>query len=284
MTWGIPDFLKRHAVDKAEALLRQHGVEAPEHIRLEDMAEVLKIPLVVGSLSGAAARLTLRDGRAVIRINERDVDTPRARFHVGHEFGHLHLHPEKLATVCTEQDLRAVHSSQRNEIAANVFAANLLLPSFLAKPLVRRVEMGWNSILNLASRFRTSKEATAIRWVELTEQPCAVVCCTRSAVRWCVTSKSWRGRFLREGPLDRRSQVARLLARRSYAEEPEDLDAADIWLDRDHGIPNGLEIWEHARPFSTFDGALVLLWQVGDRDDDEDEGDLEEEEPTFSRR
>lgn len=284
MTWNLPDFKRRAAAQKAEALLRRYGVEEPEHIRVEDMAEDMGIPVIEGSLSGAAARLTLLQGRAVIRVNQSDYGKPRARFSIGHELGHRELHPEKLIQVCSDTDLNAVHGSRPNEIAANIFAANLLLPAFLLGPMIRRVPVGWQFIREIAGRFNSSLQSSVIRCVELSDKPCAVVFCAPRQVKWSATSPTWRGRLIWDGPPDRRSQVARALRDGLRPEEPEDHETAEVWLDRERGLPRGVELWEHALPFSDLSGALVLLWQDGMDDDgerDDEEEDDAEDVPRF---
>src|SRR5690606_20405542 len=57
----------------------------------------------------------------------------------------------------------------------DAFAAGLLMPSRLLRPLVNEGEMTFTDIENWASEFRTSITSTARRCVELSDFPCALV-------------------------------------------------------------------------------------------------------------
>ena len=127
----------RIAKKKANELLEYYGVEEAEHIRLRDMARDMGVKVEVGSLKDAAARLSILNGKAFIRIRDCD-DENQIRFSIAHEFGHFQLHAEKIKSkTCQEIDFVNWSSDATLELEANIFSAELLLPSFLMKSVSR---------------------------------------------------------------------------------------------------------------------------------------------------
>jgi hypothetical protein len=62
------------------------------------------------------------------------------------------------------------------EVEANRFAAHMLMPlPHFKKDLRLRKDVDIGHILDLAIRYKTSKEATTRRYVEVRDEPCAAV-------------------------------------------------------------------------------------------------------------
>ena len=76
---------------------------------------------------------------------------------------------------------------KRMEAEANAFSANLLMPSSLFR---KDVKDGGNpsigNIIILADRYKTSKEATANRYANIIDQPCAVVFSKDDVIRYAI--------------------------------------------------------------------------------------------------
>lgn len=142
---------------------------------------------------------------------------------------------------CTTEHMRAKGAVTGNsrmdwEIQANEFSSELLMPRpIFRKHMKRKDEPDLEHVLNLSSLFDTSVEATARRYVALSDFPIAMVFAQGRQVR-----HAWRSAqfpyFLdaRKGSkIPRESQ--------SYSDGPED-SVADFehidshwWLDQDRG-------------------------------------------------
>jgi Zn-dependent peptidase ImmA (M78 family) len=188
----------------AERLLRQYGVEDPAHIRLEDIAWDQGMKVVLGGLEGAEARLTVSDGKAVIRVAGQDLEAPRVRFGIAHEMGHFVVQNERLRT-CTTEDLSTWTNDNKLEAQANYFAACMLMPRFLLDP-----DLGWGitaaRVRNVAERYRASRRAAAIRVAKVARRPCAVACCEDGRVRWVARGDKFP--FVRSGGRVSRLSIA----------------------------------------------------------------------------
>jgi IrrE N-terminal-like domain len=92
----------------------------------------------------------------------------RRRFTIAHELGHWRLHAkgsvQARTTYCRPDDVgadrRHLHRATRLEAEANRFAAALLMPEGLVRPLARELKL---NIPALANRFEVSVPAMRIR-------------------------------------------------------------------------------------------------------------------------
>ncbi len=103
---------------------------------------------------------------------------PRTRFSIAHELGHYFLDAHRaylLRTGKSHPSKGEFLSDRTIETEADAFAAGLLMPSRLLRPLVNEGEMSFADIEVWASEFRTSITSTARRSVELSDFPCALV-------------------------------------------------------------------------------------------------------------
>ncbi len=121
--------------------------------------------------------LLLREaGRVLIVVNERDAPS-RQRFTIAHELGHyflghgslLHVDHSVFPAMVMFRDHRAGAGVDENEIEANAFAAELLMPqAFLEQDIleadVRNIE---DLIEKLASDYEVSVQAMTIRLTNL---------------------------------------------------------------------------------------------------------------------
>jgi Zn-dependent peptidase ImmA (M78 family) len=165
------------------ALLEELGVTEPEDIRIEAIAEHCRATIVYERLEGAEARIIGFNDRAIITVNKK---TPRERqrFSAAHELGHWMMDRGKLSFSCTSKVMAGEWAGDNPERRANQYAAELLLPEFMFRPLAKNKEITFATVKYLASEFQTSLTATAIRLVELGSYPAMVVCNEQSGRKW----------------------------------------------------------------------------------------------------
>ena len=86
-------------------------------------------------LKGSEARLVRRGRTGIITVDKSITEEGRKRFAVAHELGHFELHRDSQLLFCTEQDMVVWNENKPQEIEANEFAANVLMPVslFLAR-------------------------------------------------------------------------------------------------------------------------------------------------------
>jgi Zn-dependent peptidase ImmA (M78 family) len=127
-------------------------------------------------------------GKEHIVVNSRD-SVERQRFTICHELGHVVL---KLPSQHGGVPLWSYSKRPLNEIFCDVFAAELLLPYRLFKPLADDALIGFAALDDLAESFSASVMATGSRFAAAVDVPCAFVISQERIVRYASRSKSLR--------------------------------------------------------------------------------------------
>lgn len=156
-------------------MLQRAGITEPP-VPVEDLAVNLGIQVVRSRSSGGESGFTLRNSNVVtIGINQ-NTSAKRQRFTIAHELGHYFLHEgkplivDKSIRVSFRDDVSSM-ATETEEIQANAFAADLLMPSGwvrdCTRDLVESVRNRDDLIARLASRFNVSEEAMTYRLINL---------------------------------------------------------------------------------------------------------------------
>jgi len=246
------------AKKEASRITEKFGILRPEDIRLRDIAIALGVDNIIEApLKGAAASMVKLRDRTIIRISDQESSTGRKRFSLAHELGHFVLgHGHQLQKVCSDYELNSWYGGDE-EVQANNFAAELLLPSRLVKPVadVNASDISFNLIRKLASDFRVSLTAAAIRFVELCPEPCAIVCSRQNRISWPFTNDEWKPYIKRDIPLDEYTVAYDLHHGVEMEDRPIEVEASS-WIDTNSSDL----IMEHSVGFPHFDFVLSLLW------------------------
>jgi len=114
------------------------------------------------------------------------------RFSVSHEVGHYRIpgHYENINMNGLHKSHAGFVSTDRYEIEADHFAANLLMPAFLFNPAMDKAGNGLDAIKELAILCKTSLTATSIRYTEYTPDATAVILSTANNIDFCFMSES----------------------------------------------------------------------------------------------
>lgn len=173
------------------------------------------------------------------------------RFSIAHELGHYFLdgHPEKVLKDGVHSSYAGFVTNDPYELEADNFAAGLLMPSQLVRPILRRRDPGFSVVESLAETCKTSLTATAIRYAELTDDAVAVIVSTGQTIDYCCLSdtiKTLRPTWLRKGsPVPQGTATSRFnsqaqkiaAAERDYA----DIDIQD-WLGGQRSVATAEEV------------------------------------------
>jgi IrrE N-terminal-like domain len=216
------------------------------------------------------------NGKHYICINAND-KPERRRFTIGHEIAHIVL---GLPSDHRQSPWSGSYARKSpEEIICDVFAAEVLLPYHLFKPLADRAQIGFAAIDKLAGDFVASATATGSRFATVLNAPCAFVLSEQGKVRYTSRSVALREAHAWITPkanLPRGSLSAKARAGESCKEADE--VHADLWFEN---WERGGTLLEEARHLSQWDQTLTLLWfedeevplrYRGSRDDQEDEG------------
>lgn len=123
--------------------------------------------------------------RAVITVNTNSIPT-RQRYSLSHEIGHWHHHRGKIL-YCGPGDVGnpAIADALNPERQANDFASDLILPSYLFRPMALKLTKPTLALIReLADVFRASTTATILKLVQSNVYPLVVVCHGKKQRRW----------------------------------------------------------------------------------------------------
>lgn len=257
----------QRAIKAAEEILYDRfGVQAADHIRLEDMVEYLGVEVIRCDLSDCAALLTFAGGAAKIRVPNRGSSAERERFSIAHELGHFLIHARLRS--CSDRDLENWQSDVDLEREANAFAAELLLPRRLVAKRCDVREVSFEPVKAMAAEFTTSKTATAVRFVHLCPEPCALVMSEKGVIRWSIRNDGfWPYLPSRHERLAPESLTATALRKGATPAEPMDVPAS-CWTD-DRRVDGEAEVQEDVLLHAPSGRALSLIWLPGWPDGDE---------------
>ena len=153
---------------KVKDLLKRADVERPP-VPIDRIAEMLGLYVRYSpSSDDVSGALIKQDKEFIVGVNSFHHPN-RQRFTIAHEIAHFILHKD--LQVHVDQDFRINRqdgSNNREEIEANRFAAELLMPVQLIEHDVSRfsviddVALGW-----LAGRYKVSTQAMQIRLTNL---------------------------------------------------------------------------------------------------------------------
>ena len=186
----------------------------------------------------------------------------RQRFTICHELAHIVL---GLPSQHGGDPAWSYSKRPPNEVLCDVFAAELLLPHKLFKPLVDEADPSLAVVSDLARQFEASLVSTGSRFATLSSLPCAFVLSQGGKVRYASRSTSLRaarGWIFLGGPLPATSIAERCRSGKSES-GPEEIDA-EIWFP---DWENDGTLVEDALHVPAYDQTLSLLWF-------EDEADL----------
>lgn len=191
----------------AQAIHAQIG-EAPGPVPICEIATALDIVTIreepLTNIEGALVAPPER-GYGAILVNARS-KPQRRRFTIGHELGHF-LNPWHRPSTpdgfrCARADMvitsvTGQNRQLRQEAEANAFAIELLAPSkWVRRYIAAKIDLA--QVLAMAEALEISREAAARRYVELHDQPLAVVFSRHFRFLYCERGTSFPPLSLRK--------------------------------------------------------------------------------------
>ena len=262
-------------------LASQRVIKALEISCIEDLYLTNEIAWERGALvleeklSGAEARLIISYPRSIITVSTNIVDLNRRRFGATHEIGHLEMHRGQCDVFnCSKDDLDSggikdrVSPTLENE--ANEFASKLLMPDHFFVPLCKDAELNLSAISELANKFKVSLTATALRFIQISGEPLAIVISSNGAIRWFEANKDFYelGLFVDVGERLRRETLAvRAFQGASIPSKPSQVPIS-AWMRSGRYSPRAT-LSEQSLAMPNYNSVLSLIWinEVIDDDD-----------------
>lgn len=189
----------------ADHILRDLGITSlpVDAIRIAELKgiTVQAAPAHMKGFSGMLAQWDTNFG--IMYSTHIDNDGFR-RFSIAHELGHYFMsgHVEQVLAKGSHISQAGFGSRDPYEQEADFFAAALLMPMRLIKPILARREDGLACIKSLAQECQTSLTASAVRYARMSTSGVAVILSQNGVIEFCLFSdamKEAKVRWLRAG-------------------------------------------------------------------------------------
>jgi hypothetical protein len=249
---------KAIATAKAREIHQTLGIQEPDEIQIDKIANFYKIRVSEEPLSGMDGCIVRNGDKAVITIRSTVTYEPQKRFILAHELGHYFLHQKthQIETVTQEQ---TSNWSEKNieEYEANLFASDLLMPPELFVPRFKGQIPSLDLIKSVAGAFHTTFTSTAVQFVLNSREECALVSSQGRQRIWAIKSPGFSFHLCDDGYIHGLSCAVEakktgLPCRASDVE-------ASYWFDGFRENHKAF-ITEDSRYFPKIDRTLSLLW------------------------
>lgn len=208
-------------------------------------------------------------------------DAPgRANFTIAHEFGHYVLHRELQERFQCSQAATLGLAMAKIEREADLFASHLLMPIDDFRAQVGKQQMRLDLMSACAERYGVSLTAAILKWLDFTDQAAILVFAREGMLHWWRASASAK----RIGFANLHEGME--LPHQSLAVLPR---ASDFGAVSRQGIEHGAGVWfgDAAREMVVVSDrydmsiSLLILDTPGVQHDDEPEGDMTTQPPSF---
>lgn len=249
----------------ARDLLARTFVSKPTDINLAALAfEAGCLRIEQGGLDGADGRI-VADGKTGGKIRVRtEMPETRARFTIAHEIGHCCLHGGGFIDRTDSGKTLGIWNDASEEAEANTFAGELLLPKDLFVPRFRGKAPSIKLLDTIANEFQTSRLATAVQYINYTNEVVAMVVSHGWDIEWSRKARDF-GPNIKTGRVSKDSAAGERLAGVRGDSGRMVLTPAYAWLE---GFNNSSDkdVKEDSVYLEYYNRTVTLLWW-----DDEDE-------------
>ena len=245
---------------KAREIITKLEIEDPSEIEIELIACNEGAPVLEKPLRGSDGRMVRLDGGAMITVRDSIRSPGQKRFVIAHELGHVLLHPyvRQIDEVKLAQTSNWSLNQEPEEIEANLFAAEILMPGKFLIPRIEKKEPSFDLLHKLAMEFRTTLTATAIQFLRYTKEECVLVASKGGLRKWFWTTERFSFLLREEPRVHEYTCAAELLNSNDRHARGDDVPAGS-WL-RDFS-PDGNEcVTEDAIFSADFGETLSLVW------------------------
>ena len=251
----------------AKNLLAECGIVDPIQMPIEVIVRSKNIILKEEDIGGSDGRILIVGDAAVITINSKISFDPKKRFAIAHELGHFLLHRDK-GKLFNDDEVSLAQWYHNNyiaeEIEANEFASELLMPSELFSEECKDKVFNPSVVDYLAERFRVSKTAAILKFVEYGNYPVCIVYCGDKKMKWWKRSKDFHYylKFESNQPPPSGSVADELFTTETvyYGDGRRQEVFKSIWFDLDRDEQDKM-MYEFCLHATSYNYTLSVIWE-----------------------
>lgn len=201
--------------------------------------------------------MTLRmNGNTGVMVSSNIPEEGKKQFTAAHELGHVTIpsHAQINTFRCTNNDLMG-NSKSPQELEANQFAAEWLMPFEIFKPRCKKLDPGFDNISELGYEFNVTLTAAATRFVEVTDHDVMLVASANGMMKYFRPSRDFPYK------LDF-GRLPNTYARNNLSGKPIPEEfmtvCSDEWFKGTQ--PESGEVFEYSVKLGDYDTVLTMLW------------------------
>ena len=177
----------------ARKVFEECGLDDPTELSLKEIILGRKAFYIEKPLQGKEGEIVSYAGRSIITINSLITIESKKRFVAAHELGHYEMHRNLTPIIYdTEEDLVNWYKGGEQEMEANEFASEFLMPSDLFYSECVGKVFGPSVIEYLSDLFVVSKTAAILKFVKAGNHPVCTIYCKDNKMKWWKASADFR--------------------------------------------------------------------------------------------
>lgn len=250
----------------AQKVLEESGLDDPTEFPIEDIILGRNAFYEEKQLIGKEGEIVSVAGRSIITINSNIKFESKKRFVAAHELGHYEMHRESFPIFSdTEEDLLNWYKAGPLETEANEFASEFLMPSEIFYNECNKKIFGPNVIAKLANRFKVSKTAVILKFVNRGNHPVVIVCCQDNKMKWWKASHDFHY-FLEfekdKTPPDGSVAYELFTTKKTYLEDElkQQIWKSD-WLRMKNDDEQDTKFYEYCLYVRSFNYSISIIWE-----------------------
>ncbi len=201
--------------------------------------------------------LLIPGGAKGVIVSSNIVEPGKVNFTAAHELGHLTIPSHANGTFRCDETALNMFGKKNNpqEVEANQFAAEWLLPKNVFREKIKNKEPGFDLIHDLCSTFDTTITATVTRLVELSDHRLMLVVSVNNQINYFRKSEGFPY-FLSMGATPK--SYVREVAKGKLVQEDYLATDSDFWFNGRQ--PESREVYEWSIKLGDYPTVLTLLW------------------------
>lgn len=186
---------------RANSFLNEFKLKDLRGVEIEDLIALRGIFFEEIDMSSCQANILSTQNFSKISISSELVNLNQRRFALAHELGHYIMHRGEGNKFFSdnEADFVKYHQKGDQEVEANEFAAELLMPRKQFVSFTSNSEFNTELIIKTANYFESSITSTSIKYADFGHEPIAMIYTKNGLVKWKRINDAFPFSFIRNG-------------------------------------------------------------------------------------
>jgi Zn-dependent peptidase ImmA (M78 family) len=245
----------------AADLINDYCIDTPLKLNVEEIANAEKLFVIERPLKNFLGMINYEQNCGLITVSSRINSETQKIFTITHEMGHFFNERFKLEHLrgCKSEDLISYKSKKHNEDNANIFAAEFLMhrPWFL--DYTKNTDLTIELIKQTANHFKVSLTAAAIRFVEISHSPSAIIYCVDKKVKWFTAHNLFQFKFIAKDIGVPAESLAYKLFNNGNTITEKRLVRSIAWFKGQFNCKSSTYLYEQCISMPNYNAVLVLL-------------------------